>query len=76
MKSRVPVSLLRILKKDKTENGLNVPEDKNNHLMDALRYAFYDVKNSHPIKPQKQRMTADEYYNYRHGISAADFGGF
>ena len=21
----------------------NVPEDKNNHLMDALRYAFYDV---------------------------------
>ncbi len=22
----------------------NTPEDKNNHLMDALRYAFYDVK--------------------------------
>ena len=22
----------------------NVPEDKNNHLLDALRYAFYDVK--------------------------------
>lgn len=27
---------------DKTRT--NVPEDKNNHLMDALRYAFYDVK--------------------------------
>ena len=24
----------------------NVPEDKNNHLLDALRYAFYDVKRS------------------------------
>ncbi len=24
----------------------NTPEDKNNHLMDALRYAFYDVKSS------------------------------
>lgn len=23
---------------------INVPEDKNNHLMDAMRYAFYDVK--------------------------------
>ena len=26
------------------KNGDNVPEDKNNHLLDALRYAFYDVK--------------------------------
>jgi len=24
----------------------NIPEDKNNHLMDALRYAFYDVNKS------------------------------
>ena len=24
----------------------NMPEDKNNHLLDALRYAFYDVKRS------------------------------
>ncbi|MBQ1186382.1 MAG: PBSX family phage terminase large subunit [Clostridia bacterium] len=27
---------------DKTAD--NMPQDKNNHLMDALRYAFYDVK--------------------------------
>lgn len=27
-------------------SGKNVPEDRNNHLMDALRYAFYDVKQS------------------------------
>lgn len=26
------------------KNNTNTPEDKNNHLMDALRYAFYDVK--------------------------------
>jgi phage terminase large subunit len=26
------------------KNRTNAPEDKNNHLMDALRYAFYDVK--------------------------------
>lgn len=24
----------------------NTPQDRNNHLMDALRYAFYDVKAS------------------------------
>ena len=29
---------------DKTQQ--NLPEDKNNHLMDALRYAFYDVKHT------------------------------
>ena len=33
-------------KKDNAGGGTNVPEDKNNHLMDAMRYAFYDVKNS------------------------------
>ena len=63
-------------KKDKTENGLNIPEDKNNHLMDAMRYAFYDVKGFRPSRPIKERMSSDEYYNYRHGITAEDLGGF
>lgn len=63
-------------KKDKSENGLNVPEDKNNHLMDALRYAFYDVKSFRPIRPEKHRPTADEYYNIYHGINPKDLGGF
>ena len=63
-------------KKDKTDNGINVPEDRNNHLMDAMRYAFYDVKTFKPIKPTKQRMNADEYYNHYHGISGDDLGGF
>ena len=26
------------------KNNTNTPDDKINHLMDALRYAFYDVK--------------------------------
>lgn len=28
------------------KSGENTPQDKNNHLMDAMRYAFYDVKHS------------------------------
>jgi phage terminase large subunit len=63
-------------KKDKNENGINVPEDKNNHLMDAMRYAFYDVKGFHPVRPEKVRPTADEYYEMHHGIGASDLGGF
>lgn len=63
-------------KKDKADNGVNAPEDRNNHLMDALRYAFYDVKLFRPTIPQRRRPTADEYYNYNHGIRAEDFGGF
>ncbi len=63
-------------KKDKNDNGINVPEDKNNHLMDAMRYAFYDVKTFNPIRPQKTRPTADEYYNIYHGVHPEDLGGF
>ena len=32
------------------KNEPNIPEDKNNHLMDAMRYAFYDVKNKTEAK--------------------------
>lgn len=31
----------------------NVPQDKNNHLMDAMRYAFYDVKATEKAKISK-----------------------
>lgn len=63
-------------KKDKSDNGLNVPEDKNNHLMDALRYAFYDVKSFRPSRPEKVRPTPEQYDNIYHGISPKDLGGF
>lgn len=63
-------------KKDKQENGLNEPEDANNHLMDALRYAFYDVRFFKPQNPKdRRRPTPEEYYDMKHGISASDMKG-
>ena len=46
-----------IWKTDKNENGLNEPEDKNNHLMDAMRYAFYDVRFFRGDKPEKVKRS-------------------
>ena len=64
-------------KKDKNENGINEPEDSNNHLMDAMRYAFYDVRFFIPQNPRDRvRPTAEQYYDMRHGtIENTDFGG-
>ena len=33
-------------RKDKDGNSLNIPEDKNNHLIDALRYATESEANA------------------------------
>ncbi len=33
---------------DRDNPSGNVPKDQNNHLMDAMRYAFFDVKSFHP----------------------------
>lgn len=48
--------------KQGTENGKNEPEDRNNHLMDAMRYAFYDVRfkkdSVKKRKPNKFNITA------------------
>ena len=61
---------------DKSDNGINKPIDYDNHLMDAMRYAFYDVTFFHPQDPkQRQRPTADDYYNKYHGIRAEDMMG-
>jgi len=57
-----------IWKQDKNENGLNEPEDKNNHLMDAMRYAFYDVRFFHGDKPERPKSN-------RTGITNNDFYG-
>lgn len=63
-------------KKDKSGNTLNEPEDRNNHLMDALRYAFYDVRFFHPQDPsKKERPGAGQYQNQRYGINSSDFKG-
>ena len=61
---------------DKSDNGINKPIDFDNHLMDAMRYAFYDVTFFNPQNPkQKQRLSADAYYNKNHGIRAEDLTG-
>ena len=57
-----------IWKKDKSENGLNEPEDTNNHLMDALRYAFYDVRFFRAEKPARMQTNTS-------GITNNDFQG-
>ncbi len=63
-------------KKDKNENGHNEPEDKNNHLMDAMRYAFCDVKYFNPVDPKapKRKLTQTEYYTKNHGLKPSDIG--
>lgn len=40
--------------KNKSEDGINKPIDKNNHLMDALRYAAQEVKSFKPISPEEE----------------------
>lgn len=53
------------------ENGLIMPKDSDNHLMDALRYAFEDVKYFHPsdILPSRKISVSDS------GIGGGDFNG-
>ena len=62
-------------KKDKSDNGINVPEDTNNHLMDAMRYAFYDVRFFRPDNSPKKRPNSMEYYSIYNGLRAGDIGG-
>lgn len=62
--------------KDKNENGKNLPADKNNHLMDAMRYAFCDVKYFKPIAPDTLRhnFTDLEYCHKNYELSVRDIG--
>ena len=65
-----------VWKKDKDDRGLNVPEDRNNHLMDALRYAMTDIRFFKPINPNiKRKITPDERYNMENNINAEDLCG-
>lgn len=59
-------------KTDKNENGINVPEDMDNHLMDAFRYAFYDM---HFFRPQDPSIKRPYDPQARYNINAGDFGG-
>ena len=63
-------------KKDSRENGVNTPEDSDNHLCDALRYAMHDVRYFRPQNPkEKDRLTADNRYFKGQGVYSADIKG-
>lgn len=55
-------------------SGKNRPLDKNNHLMDALRYAMTDVRHFHPIPPDKQRKERQKI-GVMTGFQPRDFVG-
>ena len=57
-------------RKDKLGQTLNEPVDRNNHLMDALRYAMQDVKSFMPPEnePREPRQS-------RTGVTAEDMRG-
>lgn len=55
-----------------SDKTLNEPEDRNNHLMDALRYAFYDVRYFNPEDPKIKRRVDSEIKN---NLTAEDFSG-
>lgn len=59
-----------VWKADKAGHRQNQPEDRNNHLMDALRYAMDDIKGFRPGEepPPKPRPS-------RTGLNAGDFSG-
>lgn len=50
------------------ENGLRMPKDCDNHLMDALRYAFEDVKFFHPERDCRAKQGLQM-------LSGTDFNG-
>lgn len=52
----------------RTENGLKIPKDSDNHLCDALRYAFEDVKFFKPVRESKKPLSTGE-------ITKNDFNG-
>lgn len=55
---------------DKTGKSLNEPVDRDNHLMDALRYAILDVANFRPTEEPPRRPRASTT-----AISAEDMRG-
>lgn len=51
------------------ERGQRLPADTDNHLCDAMRYAFEDVKHFRPEAPERQKN------QYSAGITRADLNG-
>ena len=61
---------------DKTGAALNRPVDRDNHLMDALRYAMLDVRYWRPTDPGAKRPRTDsERYIGRQVLDPSDLAG-
>ncbi len=52
------------------ENGRMLPKDSDNHLCDAMRYAFCDVKFFHP-----EKIIENQLQGYTAGITGKDLNG-
>lgn len=64
--------------KNNDGTGKDKPVDKNNHLMDALRYAMEDVTFFNPVHPsvaKRWQKQADGALLYRGSLAAEDFKG-
>ena len=64
--------------KNRDSSGKDKPIDKNNHLMDALRYAMEEVAFFRPTDPEQARKwqrQADGALLFRGGLTADDFKG-
>lgn len=63
--------------KNNDGTGKDKPVDKNNHLMDALRYAMEDIRFFKPVSPETERKWKKEAggYLFRGGLSSEDFSG-
>lgn len=60
--------------KDSLQRVQNKPIDSNNHLMDALRYAFEDIKLFRPKSPDQKGDGDDKYYG-KQVVTPNDFYG-
>jgi len=63
-----------IWKPAKNTDGKNEPVDSDNHLMDAMRYAFEDIKSFRPISPE-DKIRRDRAARQTSIVGANDFKG-
>ena len=63
-----------VWKVSKDGSGKNEPVDSNNHLMDAMRYAFLDVKNFKPITDEQRSLKEKAKFKSRI-LNPNDFKG-
>lgn len=61
--------------KDKLGNSTNKPSDSDNHLMDALRYAFEDIKLFRPLTPDEEKKRYRAEHSSTRIMMAEDMQG-